>query len=74
MANAENPYGDGRAAERIVAAFKHLHGHGPPPEPFGPGYSRAAVLIAAGYDAWLQPLEDEEGEPSWVHEVAQEPA
>jgi len=73
MANAENPYGDGRAAERIVAMFMHLHGHGPPPVPFGPGYTRSAVLAAGGYDVWARPLEDEEPEPSWVHEVAQEP-
>ena len=70
MANAENPYGDGHAAERIVAAFEHLHGHAPPPVPFGPGYSRSAVLEAAGYDAWLEPLEDETVEPA-MHEVAE---
>jgi UDP-N-acetylglucosamine 2-epimerase (non-hydrolysing) len=69
MANAENPYGDGHAAERIVAAFEHLHDRGPPPVPFGPGYSRAIVLEAAGYDAWLEPLEDETVEPA-MHEVA----
>ena len=74
MANADNPYGDGNAAERIVEMFVHLHGHGPPPVPFGPGYTRSAVLAAAGYDAWWQPLEDEEDEPSWVHEVTDEPA
>jgi UDP-N-acetylglucosamine 2-epimerase (non-hydrolysing) len=74
MADAENPYGDGRAAERIVAAFEHLHGNGPPPTPFGPGYTRSAVLTAAGYDAWLRPLAEEEREPSWVPEVAEEPA
>ena len=28
MANATNPYGDGRAAERAVAAIGHLLGHG----------------------------------------------
>jgi UDP-N-acetylglucosamine 2-epimerase (non-hydrolysing) len=70
MANAENPYGDGHAAERIVAAFMHLHGTGPPPVPFGPGYSRAAVLTAAGYDAWLEPLEEETVEPA-MHEIAE---
>lgn len=69
MAHAENPYGDGHAAERIVAAFEHLHGHGPPPVPFGPGYSRGDVLEAAGYDAWLEPLADETVEPA-MHEVA----
>jgi len=70
MANAENPYGDGRAAERIVEAFLHLHGWGPAPVPFGPGYSRAAILAAAGYDTSLHPLEEEKVEPA-MHEVAE---
>jgi UDP-N-acetylglucosamine 2-epimerase (non-hydrolysing) len=70
MAQAENPYGDGRAAERIVAALTHLHGGGPAPDAFGAGYSRSAVLAAAGYDAWLQPLEEETVEPA-MHEVAE---
>jgi UDP-N-acetylglucosamine 2-epimerase (non-hydrolysing) len=34
MANAVNPYGDGRAAERAVAALAHHFGLGPAPEPF----------------------------------------
>ena len=49
MAAAANPYGDGRAAERIVAALEYLAGLGPTPVRFGPGFSRKAVLIAAGY-------------------------
>ena len=73
IADAKNPYGDGHAAERIVAALAHLHGDSPAPVPFGPGYTRSAVLAAAGYDAWQQPLEDEEVEESWVHEIAEEP-
>lgn len=36
MANAVNPYGDGHAAERAVAALDHLFGLGPRPEPFCP--------------------------------------
>jgi UDP-N-acetylglucosamine 2-epimerase (non-hydrolysing) len=36
MANAVNPYGDGHAAERALAALAHLFGLGPPPEPFRP--------------------------------------
>jgi UDP-N-acetylglucosamine 2-epimerase (non-hydrolysing) len=44
-----NPYGDGRAAERIVAAHEYLAGFGPAPARFGPGFSRRAVLHAAGY-------------------------
>jgi UDP-N-acetylglucosamine 2-epimerase (non-hydrolysing) len=74
MADAENPYGDGRAAERMVAMFMHLHGHGPPPVPFGPGYTRSAILAASGYDAWFQPLAEETVEESWLHEVEEEPA
>jgi UDP-N-acetylglucosamine 2-epimerase (non-hydrolysing) len=50
MAQAPNPYGDGRAAERIVAALEHLRHGGEPPTPFGPGYDRRAVLTAAAYD------------------------
>jgi UDP-N-acetylglucosamine 2-epimerase (non-hydrolysing) len=74
MASAENPYGDGHAAERIVTALTHLHGRGPAPIPFGPGYSRSAVLEAAGYDAWVVALEEQTLEEHWVQEVAEEPA
>jgi UDP-N-acetylglucosamine 2-epimerase (non-hydrolysing) len=48
MAEAENPYGDGHAAERIVACLEHLLLGTNPPSQFGTGYSRAAVAIAAG--------------------------
>ncbi len=48
MAEAENPYGDGRAAERIVACLEHLLLGTNPPTQFGTGYSRAAVAIVAG--------------------------
>jgi UDP-N-acetylglucosamine 2-epimerase (non-hydrolysing) len=48
MAAAENPYGDGHAAERIVACLEHLLLGTNPPVQFGTGYSRAAVAIAAG--------------------------
>ena len=34
MANAVNPYGDGRAADRAVAALAHHFGLGPPPAEF----------------------------------------
>ena len=54
MASAENPYGDGRAAERIVAALEHLQQGGYAPEPFGAGYTRLAVLDAAGYEFHLE--------------------
>lgn len=36
MANAVNPYGDGRAAERSLAAIAHFLGRGPRPEEFRP--------------------------------------
>jgi UDP-N-acetylglucosamine 2-epimerase (non-hydrolysing) len=48
MAEAENPYGDGHAAERIVACLEHLLLGTEPPTQFGTGYSRAAVSIVAG--------------------------
>jgi hypothetical protein len=48
MAEAENPYGDGHAAERIVGALEHLLLGTNPPAQFGTGYSRAAVAIASG--------------------------
>jgi UDP-N-acetylglucosamine 2-epimerase (non-hydrolysing) len=49
MASSQNPYGDGRASERIVSALEWLAGVGPPPVPFGSGFSRKVVLSAAGY-------------------------
>ena len=55
MARAPNPYGDGHAAERIVAALDHLRRGGEPPHPFGAGYNRHAVLAAAGYEQTLDP-------------------
>ncbi len=48
MASAANPYGDGRAAERIVQALEHLRSGGAAPAPFGAGFDRPAVLTAAG--------------------------
>ena len=58
MANAANPYGDGHAARRIVAALEHLLIGGVAPAPFGPGYNRRAVLAAAGYQSqFAEPLE-----------------
>jgi len=40
MANAVNPYGDGRAAARTVAALAHHFGLGPPAVPFAPSNNR----------------------------------
>ena len=50
---ATNPYGDGHAADRIVAAFENLAGIGPSPARFGSGFSRKMVLEAAGYPVGL---------------------
>jgi UDP-N-acetylglucosamine 2-epimerase (non-hydrolysing) len=50
MAIAENPYGDGHAAARIVGALEHVLLGERPPEPFGPGYSRHAIARAAGLE------------------------
>jgi UDP-N-acetylglucosamine 2-epimerase (non-hydrolysing) len=49
MAGAENPYGDGHAAERIIGALEHLLFGTEPPTQFGPGYSRATIAMAAGF-------------------------
>lgn len=48
MRQAENPYGDGRAAERIVQALRYAVDGGQPPTPFGPGFSRLAVVDTPG--------------------------
>jgi UDP-N-acetylglucosamine 2-epimerase (non-hydrolysing) len=50
MAAAPNPYGDGHAAERIVGALEHILLGSQPPTPFGTGYSRAVVSLAAGFE------------------------
>ncbi|MCH9815156.1 MAG: UDP-N-acetylglucosamine 2-epimerase (non-hydrolyzing) [Actinomycetia bacterium] len=52
MALAANPYGDGHAAQRIVAAMVNLLGKGDAPVSFGPGYDKDAVLEAAGYGSY----------------------
>lgn len=49
MAEAHNPYGDGHAAERIVAALEHILLGGDAPAPFGPGYDRDAIVSGAGF-------------------------
>lgn len=50
MANAANPYGDGQAGRRVVAALEHILRGGTPPTPFGPGYDRSAIALAAGFE------------------------
>jgi UDP-N-acetylglucosamine 2-epimerase (non-hydrolysing) len=76
MAGCQNPYGDGRAAERIIGALEHLHFGIDPPAPFGTGYSRDAILRAAGYRGAShphvpagvpRPPVEGEGEPASPH-------
>ena len=50
---ATNPYGDGHASERIVEALDYLAGGTTVPTRFGPGFSRKAVRLAAGYPAGI---------------------
>ena len=66
-----NPYGDGQAADRIVAALEYLAGIGAPPERFGPGFSRRAVLEAAGYTEGLlaEPVEERDAQPDRAEEL-----
>ena len=45
-----NPYGDGRAADRILRATQHLLENSPAPAPYGVAFDRLAVLLAAGSD------------------------
>ena len=47
MANAVNPYGDGRAAERTVAAIEHYYGLGEAPEEFAPPLEAPPALEEA---------------------------
>lgn len=49
MQNAANPFGDGRAAERIKRLAEYLVEGGAPPRAFGSGVNRASILRAAGY-------------------------
>lgn len=47
MAGAINPYGDGLAAQRVVAALLHFFGAGPPAQPFTPVADTVPRLSAA---------------------------
>ncbi len=60
----DNPYGDGRAADRIVAALEYLAGIAPAPARYGPGFSRKVVLEAAGYPYGLLSAPASRGERS----------
>jgi UDP-N-acetylglucosamine 2-epimerase (non-hydrolysing) len=57
MSLAPNPYGDGHAAERILAAFEYVLRAGDPPTQFGSGFSRTAVIRAAGFDGPLDGID-----------------
>lgn len=49
MRQADNPFGDGRAADRIRRLTEYLVTGTEPPRAFGTGISREAVLQATGY-------------------------
>ncbi len=49
MSTRPNPYGDGHAAPRIVAASKYIAFGGEAPPPYGNGFDRIEVLRAAGF-------------------------
>ncbi|MEV0144967.1 MULTISPECIES: UDP-N-acetylglucosamine 2-epimerase (non-hydrolyzing) [unclassified Nonomuraea] len=53
MAGALNPYGDGRATERVLAALAHLFGLGPRPAPFHPTPD-IDFSVDSGPDAGIQ--------------------
>jgi len=48
----DNPYGDGRASERIVAALDHIFLGGPAPENFQSGEMATAVLRRLGLESF----------------------
>lgn len=56
MRDARNPYGDGHAADRIVAALEHIVNGGEPPHPFGSGFSRRAVIEAAAFQGSMEAM------------------
>jgi UDP-N-acetylglucosamine 2-epimerase (non-hydrolysing) len=58
MANAVNPYGDGRAAGRAVAALAHHFGLGPAPEEFVSTPTRALDTGFGPTPQWPSPIQD----------------
>lgn len=66
MADAPNPYGDGRAASRIVAALEHILLGRDAPTPFSPGYNRTRILEAAGLEVppVVRPAVERASDPS----------
>lgn len=82
MSEASNPYGDGMAAQRIVAALEYLLLGGTAPTPFGAGYNRRVVLDAAGFQGPLMsldgledqlPIAEQEAEPDGESEQLDAP-
>lgn len=49
MSSRPNPYGDGKASDRIVAASAYIAFGTPGPAPYGNGFERVEVLRAAGF-------------------------
>lgn len=49
MSERPSPYGDGKAAARIVAASEYIAFGGEAPQPYGNGFDRIEVLRAAGF-------------------------
>lgn len=67
MLAATNPYGDGRSAPRIAEALCYLAGDDRiTPEHYGPGFSRRAVMKAAGYRSLRHAATDPAPEPDVV--------
>jgi UDP-N-acetylglucosamine 2-epimerase (non-hydrolysing) len=56
MANAVNPYGDGRAADRVVAALAHFFGVGAAPAPFEPCVPAPATMSWSSSNPHPTPL------------------
>jgi UDP-N-acetylglucosamine 2-epimerase (non-hydrolysing) len=73
MANAVNPYGDGRAADRVVAALAHFFGAGPAPEPFAPPV-RATPPRPAAIPAPRSSEVQHDGVPGWAQQISTLPA
>ena len=61
MARAQNPYGDGRAASRIVGALIHLRGAGRAADSFGSDYDPLEVLRVAGYSQVVVQMQKGDG-------------
>lgn len=61
-----NPYGDGRAADRILRATRHLLENTPAPPPYGPTFDRQAVLKAVGADDPFEAEGQERGDDTAI--------